>query len=84
MEKNLLTLKSLQKHITFAVEVEENSKIPFLDAMTIKYNNKIKIDWYKKQTASGRLTDFDSKHLRCKIRDTAKNFIDRAINISVK
>ncbi|XP_067630033.1 uncharacterized protein [Eurosta solidaginis] len=84
MENMLKLLNTYYKSIRFTMEVEKNNRLPYLDTLIIKNNNKLYIDWYKKQTASGRLINYNSKHAPNTILNTAKNFIRRVLNISDK
>lgn len=78
----LKILNSFNKQIQFTVEKEANDKLPYLDSVVIRHGNHLKIDWYQKPTASGRLINFYSKHPRNMKINTATNFIKRVLNIS--
>ena len=81
IHETLQKLNSFHKDIQFTIE-EEMENRPYLDTMVIKHNNHIKIDWYQKPIASGRLINFYSKHPKRIIINTANNFIRRVLNIS--
>ncbi|XP_050506278.1 uncharacterized protein LOC126884400 [Diabrotica virgifera virgifera] len=56
---------SLNQNIQFTVENENENSIPFLDTKVIRTNdNKIILDWYQKDTASGRFINYYSNHPR--------------------
>lgn len=68
--------------IKFTVEIEEHRKIAFLDTKLHRLPDGIIFDWYSKETASGRLMNFNSTQPRSQIINTAKNFIERVLKIS--
>ena len=70
--------------IKFTIEQENDNRLPYLDTIIVKRNNIMKIDWYQKPTASGRLINYFSKHPKQIIINTAFNFIKRVLNISDK
>ncbi|XP_067628785.1 uncharacterized protein [Eurosta solidaginis] len=82
VEELLNILNEYNRSIKFTIEVEKDGKLPFLDTLIIKKNNQLCFDWYKKPTASGRLINFNSKHDKSTIVNTARNFINRVLSIS--
>ena len=46
--------------IQFTKEIEENGKIPFLDCLVIRHNNKLRTTVYRKTTHADRLLDQSS------------------------
>ncbi|XP_058981910.1 uncharacterized protein LOC131805779 [Musca domestica] len=82
IENTLKILNTFDKNIQFTHEVEEDGKLPYLDSIIIRHDNNLKLDWYQKPTASGRLINFFSKHPRRVKINTATNFIHRIFNIS--
>ena len=46
--------------IQFTKEIEENGKIPFLDCLVTRDNNKLKTTIYRKPTHTDRLLDQSS------------------------
>lgn len=80
----LNTLNSFHSQIQFTMEKENNNRLPYLDVTIIRQGNLLKLDWYQKPTASGRLINFYSKHPKRVIINTATNFIRRVLNISDK
>lgn len=83
-DEMLAILNSFNRQLQFTMEEETNNELPYLDAKIIKENKLLKIDWYQKQTSSGRLINFYSKHPKNIIINTAINFIKRTLNISDK
>ncbi|XP_075163350.1 uncharacterized protein LOC142235985 [Haematobia irritans] len=77
-------LNSYNKLIQFAMEEENDNKLAYLDTIVIRKENRILLDWYQKDTASGRLVNFHSKHPKSMIINTANNFINRVLTISDK
>ncbi|XP_067616260.1 uncharacterized protein [Eurosta solidaginis] len=82
VDKMLNDLNNFNKSIQFTIETEKDGELPYLDTLIIRKNNKLLIDWYKKPTASGRLINFNSKHDKKTIINTASNFIRRVLSIS--
>lgn len=62
MEETLMTLNSFNRQIKFTLGKEEKGTLPYLDSILIRKGNVIKINWYQKPMASGRLINFYSKH----------------------
>lgn len=64
VELTLATLNSLNDHIQFTVEMEDdNNSVPFLDTRVIRTaESTIALDWYQKPTSSGRYINFYSSH----------------------
>lgn len=82
IESVMTTLNAFHKNIQFTMEEEINGKLPYLDAVVIRQGNRLNFNWYQKPTASGRLINFNSKHPRRTIVNTATNFIRRVLHIS--
>ncbi|XP_075157659.1 uncharacterized protein LOC142230926 [Haematobia irritans] len=81
----LTTLNGFHNSIKFTVEIEKNGRIPYLDTLVIrKENYKLGLDWYQKPTASGRIMNYFSQHPKRIVINTAKNLINRVLNISDK
>lgn len=78
----LQILNSFNRQIQFTMELENDKKLPYLDTIIHRQGYMLKLDWYQKPTASGRLINFNSKHPRRVIINTANNFINRILNIS--
>ncbi|XP_055840080.1 uncharacterized protein LOC129907751 [Episyrphus balteatus] len=82
VDSTLTALNSFHPKIQFTVEFENNGKLPYLDVLVIRRNNRLIFDWYKKPTSSGRLINFNSKQPKQVIINTAKNFVNRVLDIS--
>lgn len=78
----LTTLNSFHDNIKFTIEEEKNQQIPYLDTLVIRNNKRIEVDWYQKDTASGRIINYYSQHPKTIIINTAKNLINRVLTIS--
>ena len=64
--------------IQFTKEIEENGKIPFLDCLVTRDNNKIRTTVYRKPTHIDRLLN-QSSHNPTSLKDTTiKTLIKRA------
>lgn len=68
--------------LKFTYELENKNSIPFLDVLLIHHNNKIKFNWYRKPTWSGRLVNFNSNNPISQKKAVVKNLVDRAIKVS--
>lgn len=78
----LQTLNKFHSKLQFTVEHENNCAISFLDVKIIRNNNKLKFDWFQKDTCSGRLTNFRSNHAKHIKINTAYNMIHKVLTIS--
>ncbi|XP_075153518.1 uncharacterized protein LOC142227073 [Haematobia irritans] len=81
-EETLKALNSYNRQIQFTKEEEQDQKLPYLDTIIHRQGNQLKLNWYQKPTASGRLLNFYSNHSKRIIINTATNFIRRVFNIS--
>jgi len=71
------------ERIQFTIETTNNNNaISFLDLNILNENGKIIVDWFQKNTSSGRLLSFLSYHPTCHKVGTIFNLIDRAILLS--
>ena len=50
----LETFNTYNNKLKFTYELEQDTKINFLDMTIIRYNNTIITDWFNKPTSSGR------------------------------
>ncbi|XP_055853213.1 uncharacterized protein LOC129916968 [Episyrphus balteatus] len=82
VSSTLIALNSFHPKIQFTVELENNGELPYLDVLVKRKNNRLVFDWYKKPTSSGRLINFNSKQPKHVIINTAKNFVNRVLDIS--
>jgi len=77
-------LDALNSYIKFKFthEVEEEARLNYLDTIIHRHNNKLKLKWYKKPTASGRIINYFSKHPRTMIINTALSCINKIFTLS--
>ena len=75
---------SFHGDIRFTLETEIDDRLPYLDTLVVKRDNIIKLDWYQKPMASGRLINYFSQHPKQVVINTATNFIRRVLNTSDK
>jgi len=53
---------NIHDKLNFTVKVEKNKSISFLDLNFSVMNEKLYIDWYRKETCSGRYLHYYSVH----------------------
>ncbi|XP_075150593.1 uncharacterized protein LOC142224694 [Haematobia irritans] len=82
VEETLKALNSYNRQIQFTKEEEQDQKLSYLDAIIHRQGNQLKLNWYQKPTASGRLLNFYSNDSKRIIINTATNFVRRVFNIS--
>lgn len=59
----LQVFNSYDPHIQFTIEKEDaNRTVPFLDTRVCRVNNMIKLDWYRKDSASNKFIHYKSEH----------------------
>ena len=68
--------------LQFTVERERNRCLNFLDLSIIVSNNTIYIDWYQKETFSGRVLSYFSNHPLCHKIAIIYNLTDRCLLLS--
>lgn len=74
---------SFHTNIQFTTEEEKDKKIPYLDLLLIRKENKsIVTDFYKKPECSGRILNYLSAHPNYMKVNTAYNFISRVFTLS--
>ena len=56
------TLNSIDPDILFTIEHENNGKLVFLDIITTRHHNKIRVTVYRKPTHANRYLDYNSHH----------------------
>lgn len=78
----LNTFNLYHKKLQFTMEVEKHNSIAFLDTKLHRKDCSIDFNWYKKDTASGRIVNFYSTQPKYQIINTAKNFIHKVLTIS--
>ena len=75
------TLNSIDPHISFTIEHENNCQISFLDTLVSRDNGKLIINVYWKPTHTDRYLDFHSHHGKNHKISTAATLIHRATNL---
>jgi len=73
---------NFNRNIKFTVEEEDNDQIAYLDTKVIKHDNTIKVNWYQKEMASGRLINYFSNHTQNIKMNTARNFVSKVLSLS--
>jgi len=73
------TFNKVHERLQFTVELEKNRTINFLDLSLIVMNNELVIDWYRKETNSGRYLSYFSGHPLCHKIGTIYGLVDRAL-----
>jgi len=76
------TFNSFHNRLQFTMEFENGRELNFLDLMMKVINNTIHLDWFHKNTFSGRVLSYLSNHPHCHNTDTIYNLVDRAILLS--
>ena len=66
-------------HIQFTKEIEDNGKIPFLDCLVIRDNNRLQTTVYKKPTHTDRLLDESSYNPSSHKATTIRTLTRRAL-----
>ena len=74
-------LNSYEQRLQFTHELEIDNEISCLDVLLIRYNDKVKTNWYIKPTFSGRFLNYYSKHPRSQKIAMVYNLVARAINL---
>ena len=74
-------LNSVNPHIQFTKEVEENNCISFLDTVTTRVHDRIQVSVYRKPTHTDKYLDFNSHHPAQHKRSVVNTLLDRAKNI---
>ncbi|KAI8122664.1 hypothetical protein CVS40_6383 [Lucilia cuprina] len=82
IDDNLNVFNNFHRQIQFPIEEENNCRLPYLDTVIIRDGEDIRMDWYQKPTASGRIINFYSCQPKHVIMNTADNFIKRVLTIS--
>jgi len=78
----LNTFNNIHNRLKFTVEYEKNRSISFLDLNLSIKNKVLYIDWYKKETCSGRYLHYYSGHPTCHKIGTIYGLINRALLLS--
>jgi len=78
----LNTFNNIHDRLKFTVEYENNRSISFLDLNLSVKNNVLYIDWFKKETSSGRYLNYNSGHPTYHKVGTIYGLTDRALLLS--
>jgi len=76
------TFNSIHSRLQFTLELEKNRALNFLDLTLIISDGTTILDWYKKDTCSGRYLSYISGHPLCHKIGTIYGLVDRAILLS--
>jgi len=76
------SFNNYHERLNFTVEYEKDCSLSFLDLLISITNNTIHIDWFHKDTFSGRFLSFFSSHPWCRKIGTIYSLIDRAFLLS--
>ena len=68
--------------LKFTLEEEQHNRLNFLDTTIHKLDNKLILNWYTKDISSGRIINFYSNHDPIQKKNTIKNIIKKALDIS--
>lgn len=71
-------MNSINPHIQFTVEQEENNTLSFLDTKTIRQNGLIKVAVYRKPTHTDKYLDYNSHHPQQHKRSVVNTLLKRA------
>ena len=74
-------LNSINPHLQFTIELEQNRCPPFLDTMTIRSNGKIEVDIYRKLTHTDKYLHHGSHHPLQHKLSVLSTLLDRAEKI---
>ena len=81
LNKFLEHLNRVHPKIQFTMETEENGKLPFLDVLVIKRDNRLGHKVYRKKTHTDRYLHSDSNHHPKQKRGVINTLINRALQI---
>ena len=76
------TLNSIDQHISFTIEEENNNQIVFLDALVTYKDNALIFYVYRKPTHTDRYSDFFSHHDKRHKISTAETLLHRTTNLT--
>jgi len=82
VNKIVETFNGFHSRLQFTVEHEKDKSISFLDLKIQVEEGKIALDWFHKETFSGRLLSFYSNHPICQKIGVIYNLVDRAVLLS--
>ena len=72
-------INSLNPHIQFTIDREENNQLAYLDLLLRKETDgRITFQIFRKPTHTDRYLDFNSNHPNCQKRSVARSLLQRA------
>ena len=71
-------LNSIDPHINFTIEQEQNGQLSFLDAIVSRNNESLIVNAYRKPTHTDRYPDYNSHHDKQHKISTAQTLLNRA------
>ena len=74
-------LNSVEQNIQFTIEMEQNNCLPFLDTLTIRKEDYLTTDIYRKPTHTDKYLDFTSHHPIQHKRSVVNTLLERAEKI---
>ena len=77
-------LNSINHHIQFTKEVEQNNCLSFLDTVTTWVSDRIQVDVYRKPTHTDKYLDFNSHHPLQHKRSVVNTLLDRAEQLQLQ
>jgi len=77
IKKIVNTFNEFHNRLQFTVEYETNKGLNFMDLRLEVVNGEIALDWFHKETFSGRFLSFYSNHPRCHKIGSIYNLLDR-------
>jgi len=72
----------MYNRLQFTIELEKNRVLNFLNLSLIVIDDTMILDWYQKDTCSGRYLSYFSSHPLCHKFGTIYGLVDRAILLS--
>ena len=74
-------LNSIDPHLQFTIELEENQRLPLLDTITTRSNGRVTVDIYRKPTHTDKYLHYDSHHPIQHKLSVLNTLLDRAEKI---
>ena len=74
-------LNSIDPHINFTIEQEQNGQLSFLDTMVTRNNGSLNVNVYRKPTHTDRYLDYNSHHDKQHKISTARTLLHRAAHL---
>ena len=74
-------LNSIDSHINFTIEQEQNGQLSFLDTIVTRNNGSLIVNVYRKPTHTDRYLDYSSHHDKQHKISTARTLLHRAVHL---